>query len=64
MANISHTTYPTNQPSLSEWLQEFKVGMQATKKDDRGLDMMRSWEVSNGGLDFSYVANKLKVAHP
>jgi len=44
MKQISYTYYPEEQPTLLEWMQEFKVGSMAPKPDNgRAKQMMDMW---------------------
>lgn len=44
MEQISYTYYPEEQPSLLEWMEEFKVGRMAPKPDNgRAKQMMDMW---------------------
>ena len=44
MEQISYTHYPEEQPTLLEWMQEFKVGSMAPKPDNgRAVEMMNMW---------------------
>jgi hypothetical protein len=55
------TTLPPQQPTLDEWLKEFKVGHKAPKHDNRAMDMMRQWGKPGVGPGFATVIAKLKL---
>ena len=55
------TTLPPQQPTLDEWLKEFKVGYKAPKHDNRALDMMKQWGMPGVGPDFATTIAKIKL---
>ena len=60
MEKISYTVTPPAQPSLQEWLAEFRVGILVPKKNDRAKDIMDTWTVNHKPVDWKkFIEKKL-----
>ena len=55
------TVLPDHQPTINEWLHEFKCGSRTPKFSDRAKDMMRLWEDARKEIDFSHTIQKIKI---
>lgn len=62
MEKIAYTTLPPNQPSLNEWMKEFKCGIQRPNPNDRASDMMKQWQEGKDESIWKTIADKIKVA--
>ena len=43
MEKIAYTVQPSSQPSLNDWMTEFRCGIQRPNLNDRASDMMKQW---------------------
>ena len=60
MERIGYTVMPPTQPSLQDWLAEFKCGLTAPKKNDRAQDIMNTWTVDHKPVDWKkFIERKL-----
>lgn len=61
MIKISYTVYPETQISEQDWLKEFRVGIMASKKNDRAKDIMDTWTVNHKPVDWKkFIQKKLE----
>lgn len=52
MENIAYTIHPPVQPSLQEWMAEFRVGIMVPKKNYQAQEIMKTWTVDNKQVDW------------
>ena len=58
---LLRTIQPEQQPSLAQWLTEFKVGSRTPKYSDRAKDMMKLWEDTQRQINFNHTIEKIKI---
>jgi len=61
MVKIASTVNPPVELSLQEWMAEFRVGIMASKKNDRAKDIMDTWTVDHKPVDWKkFIEKKLE----
>ena len=61
MIKIAYTVYPSQPLSLPEWLAEFRCGISIIRKNDRALDIMKTWTYDEKPVDWKKFIDKKSI---